>query len=75
MNNQIIVTDVLPRPTAIISAETTWRKSRRYGQHSSTRCGYACALRRRLVNHRYQLSDIDRAFADLETKPVGFVKP
>jgi threonine dehydrogenase-like Zn-dependent dehydrogenase len=28
----------------------------------------------RLVTHRYPLSDIDRAFADLERKPVGFVK-
>ena len=28
----------------------------------------------RLVTHRYSLSDIDRAFADLETKPTGFVK-
>jgi threonine dehydrogenase-like Zn-dependent dehydrogenase len=28
----------------------------------------------RLVTHRYSLADIDRAFADLETKPAGFVK-
>ena len=28
----------------------------------------------RLVTHRYPMTDIDRAFADLETKPAGFVK-
>lgn len=28
----------------------------------------------RLVTHRYPLADLDRAFADLEAKPAGFVK-